>query len=292
MRSESAASRPATCYLCGSPKTRLLIANQTYSFQSCASCGFRMEDPLPSPRDDDELYGDEFYRERGLEVGLDEQNPIMRRLIAERLRLLTELNGSPGTLLDIGAGTGLFVEASTRAGWRALGIETSAAATRIAARIGTSSVRHGRLEDVSFEEKFDVVTLWDVLEHLADPRATLRRIRELLNDGGLVAVSLPNVAGLKARALGLRWRYYRREFGHVSHFSPETLAILLEQAGFDPVQVRTSGAFNLGKPFHLDPVDVVTKHRVLARLQSMADGAVGRVGLGEDLRVIARRSNT
>jgi SAM-dependent methyltransferase len=251
-----------------------------------------MMNPLPNPEDDEQLYGDEFYVERGLEVGLDEQNVIMRRLIEARVRLLTELIAGPGTLLDVGAGTGLFVEASTRAGWRAIGIETSAAAARIASRIGSTSVRQGRLEDSSFAEKFDVVTLWDVLEHLANPRSTLRRIRGLLSDHGLVAISLPNVEGLKAKALGTRWRYYRREFGHVSHFSPKTLVTLLEQAGFVPVQVTTSGAFNLGKPFHLDPVEVLMKHPALGRLQSLADRAVGRIGLGEDLRVIARRSNT
>jgi 2-polyprenyl-3-methyl-5-hydroxy-6-metoxy-1,4-benzoquinol methylase len=277
--------------VCGATKARLVIANAGYSMLSCEACGFRMEHPLPRPEDDEQLYGDEFYEERGLEIGLDAQNPIMRGLLDERVRLLTDLNGGPGSVLDIGAGTGLFVEASTRAGWRASGIETSDSAVRIAARLGTASVKHGRLEDVSVQDRYDAVTLWDVLEHMPDPRAALLTIRELLREKGLVAISLPNVAGMKARALGVRWRYYRREFGHISHFSPATLVMLLAQAGFTTVLVRTSGAFNLGKPFHLDPVDVATNHRMLRRLQSIADGAAGRMGLGEDLNVIARRSS-
>ena len=136
---------------------------------------------------------------------------------------------------------------------------------------------------------FDAVTLWDVLEHLLDPRLTLKTIHDLLHDRGLVGISLPNVAGVKARISGNRWRYYRREFGHRSHFSPRTLTKLLEQAGFVPVRVKTSGVFNLGKPFGLDPVQVREGHRTLARLQSIADAAAGRLGAGEDLVVIARR---
>jgi SAM-dependent methyltransferase len=246
-----------------------------------------MEHPLPDPDQEANLYDDEFYVERRLERGLDEQDVVMRGLIEERVRLLTRLNAAPGSLLDLGAGTGLFVEAATRAGWRAVGIETSAAAVRIAGTITKAPVLHQRLDDVSFEQPFDAVTLWDVLEHMPDPRAALRRVSGLVREQGMVAISLPNVAGLKARMLGRRWRYYRREFGHLSHFSPTTLVTLLEQAGFTSALVQTGGFFNLGKPFRRDPAAVRTS-RVLGRLQSVANAAAGGLSLGEDLLVVGR----
>lgn len=279
------------CYLCGSSSTRVVVANPRYSYKACGSCGFRMQFPLPSGDDDEELYGDDFYAERKLERGLDEQDVVARGLIDGRVRMITTLNGMPGDVLDIGAGTGLFVEAATRAGWRAEGIETSAAAVRIAARITRATIGHQRLEEVERDGAFDVVTLWDVLEHMPDPRASLGRIARLLKGKGLVAISLPNVGGFKSRMSGTRWRYYRREFGHISHFSPATLTKLLEQAGFRPVLVRTSGFFNLGKPFRMDPAGV-RANPVLGRLQSVADRGAGLLAAGEDLVVVGRRSTS
>jgi SAM-dependent methyltransferase len=251
-----------------------------------------MQEPLSSEDSNEELYTEEFYDGGGVTISLDHQNQLMRGLIMDRVRILTELNGRPGSLLDVGAGTGLFVDASIRGGWQAIGIETSAAAVRIADRIAAGAVRHARLEDWQSETKFDAVTLWDVLEHVPDPRFTLQKIRNLLHRGGLVGISLPSVASLKARMLGKRWRYFRREFGHVSHFSPQTLTTLLHQTDFVPVLVKTSGAFNLGKPFGLKPPQVRESHGTLTRLQHIADAATGCFGLGEDLMVIGRRADS
>lgn len=290
MTSQSPAWSAAPCYLCGR-STHHVVANAGYSFQSCVSCGFRMQHPLPDPADDEGIYGDEFYADRSLDRGLDAQDAVNRSLIDQRVHQLTEVNGGPGALLDVGAGTGLFVEACVRAGWQATGIDPSAAAVRIAEKVTSAKVLHGRLEDVVVEPKYDAVTLWDVLEHLSDPRAGLRRIAGLLAPHGVVAISLPNVSGLKSRLLGKRWRYYRRDFGHVSHFSPSTLTMLLGQAGFAPVAVRTSGLFNLGKAFGLNPAEVRADHRLLSRMQAAADAAAGGMGLGEDLVVVGRRSS-
>jgi 2-polyprenyl-3-methyl-5-hydroxy-6-metoxy-1,4-benzoquinol methylase len=288
MNLKTMATDSISCYLCGKPTTRLVVANAEYSYLQCSSCGFRRRYPLPSAEEEDHLYEDEYYVDRGLEADLDHQTSLMRSLIENRVKTLTHLNGGPGRLLDVGAGTGLFVEASVRAGWKAEGLETSAAAVRIASSITRAPVVLGRLEEHDFDGCFDAATLWDVLEHVPDPRATLERIRALLCPGGLVGISLPNVAGVKARILGHRWRYYQRSFGHVSHFSTQNVATLFKQAGYLVERVDTNGSFNLGKPFGLDPVAVRERHRTLNATQSVADAAIGRLGVGESLVAFAR----
>jgi len=272
-----------SCYVCGQTKTRLVIANAEYSYVQCSSCGFRRRHPLPTAEEEEELYPEAYYSDRGLVVGLESQTRLMQELIGGRVASLTELNGGPGRLLDVGAGTGLFIEAALRKGWQATGVETSTAAARIARKITRADIIEGRIEDLTFEGVFDAVTLWDVLEHLADPRASLVRIRQLLKVGGVVAISLPNVAGLKARVQRAGWRYYRRDFGHISHFSPKTLAMVLDQAGFTPRRVDTTGSFNLGKVAGLDPAGLRDRGGPLLRLQVAADGAAGKLGLGESL---------
>lgn len=253
----------------------------------CASCDFRRKDHLPTSDEEERLYEDDYYNARGLQVGMQSQSTLMRELIRNRVTTLTELNGGPGRLLDVGAGTGLFIEASVSGGWSASGVDTSAAAVSIARRISRADVIRGGIEDVR-SDGFDAVTLWDVLEHLPDPRSSLIRVRELLRPGGLVAISLPNVGGLKSRILGTRWRYFQRDIGHISHFSPKTLAVILRQAGFAPVRVRTQGLVNLGKPFGLSPEAVKERHRMLSKVQSVADEAPGAFDLGESLVAFAR----
>lgn len=288
MKLETLTTDSLWCYLCGKPTAHLVVANAEYSYVQCSSCGFRRRHPLPTAEEEDRLYKDEYYLDRGLEADLDHQPALMRSLIENRVKTLTELNGGPGRLLDVGAGTGLFVEASLRAGWKAEGLETSAAAVRIASSITRAPVVLGRLEEHSFDGPFDSVTLWDVLEHVTDPRATLVRIRDLLRPRGLVGISLPNASGMKARVLGHRWRYYQRSFGHMSHFSPQNVVALFDQAGYKLERLDTTGSFNLGKPFGLDPVAVRERHHKLNAVQSLADRATGRLGLGESLVAIAR----
>jgi 2-polyprenyl-3-methyl-5-hydroxy-6-metoxy-1,4-benzoquinol methylase len=277
------------CYLCASPRTHLVVANPEYSYVHCAACGYRRKDRLPTAEEEDRLYEDSYYTDRGIQVDLQSLSTLMRTLIEGRVGKVTELNGGPGRLLDVGAGTGLFIEASIRAGWEAAGVDTSAAAVRIAQRITRARVIRGGIEDV-LESGFDAVTLWDVLEHLPDPRSSLVKVRGLLRPGGLVAISLPNVDGLKARLLGTRWRYFQREVGHISHFSPKTLVAVLGQAGFVPVYVRSAGLVNLGKPFGLSPEAVTEHHRVLSNIQAVADRAPGAFDLGENLVAYARSS--
>lgn len=277
-----------SCYLCGRPAPRLVIANDAYSYVLCSACGYRRRDPIPSQEVEEHLYEQDYYADRGLVVGLDHQPSLMKRLINERVAALSELNHGPGDLLDVGAGTGLFMEASMRAGWHAVGLETSLAAAHIASTITRGPLITGRLEDQRFDQPFDAVTFWDVVEHLADPRATLKAARQVLKPRGLVGISLPNVAGLKSRLQGNGWRYYQHSFGHISHFSPRTLSMLLEQAGFKVERIATSGAFNVGKLLGLDPAAVEESHALLRRLQAASDGMVSVFGLGESMVAYAR----
>jgi SAM-dependent methyltransferase len=276
------------CYLCGSRDVLLVQANRSYSYVSCRACGFRRRHPLPSAQEERELYEADYYEDRGLVVGLEGQSSLLLELIRSRVAKLTALNGGPGSLLDVGAGTGLFMEAAIQAGWTATGLETSEAAARIAGRITRGRILQGRIEDLDFQERFDAATVWDVLEHLPDPRASLSVIRMRLKARGLVGISLPNVSGLKARLRGNRWRYYQHSFGHISHFSPRTLSTLLEQAGFRPEAVSATGVFNLGRLFGLDAVAVHRDHGALRWAQAGADGVVGLVGMGESIVAFAR----
>ena len=282
------ANLPA-CYLCGSSAVTLHAASTEYSFIHCQRCGLRRQYPVPDPESLTVLYHSEFYQDRGLDRTLDDLPRFARELLADRLTRLTRAVGKPGRLLDVGCGTGLFLETARRAGWEARGTETSEDSIAYARKFTSSPIFHGELANLHDGLTYEALTYWDVLEHLPDPRAELRLARERLNPGGVVGVSLPSVQGLKARLQRDAWRYYAPSMGHISHFTPKTLSMLLTQAGFTLLEVRTRGAANLWKFLGEDPLSVRQSRPALHAIQHLADNTAGELGLGETITALARR---
>jgi SAM-dependent methyltransferase len=192
----------------------------------CVRCGLIMT----SPRDDDVTLG-RIYS--ALEDRSDDEEEAARgRNLVDELALVERYPGPPGRLLDVGCGTGRFVCAARKAGWEATGVDASAWAVATAeARCPGARFRAGLLPEVDFPAgSFDVVTLWNVLEHLPRPVETLGRIRSWLSRDGWLLLSLPNADSRIARLMGKRWVLLLRE--HLWYFSPATIAALLSRSGF------------------------------------------------------------
>jgi 2-polyprenyl-3-methyl-5-hydroxy-6-metoxy-1,4-benzoquinol methylase len=145
-------------------------------------------------------------------------------------------------LLDVGCGTGEFVQDALAQGWDAEGIESSRRAAEFARDRKKLPVAHAVLKNASCtSQSFAVVTFLDVLEHLRDPREEMLRAKRLLREDGIVVVRLPNTNFhlLKCRICdalhvtdhGLQMRY------HLNHFTPSTTKKLLRQVGFDPLDI-------------------------------------------------------
>ncbi|HEC22633.1 MAG TPA: class I SAM-dependent methyltransferase [Chloroflexi bacterium] len=144
-------------------------------------------------------------------------------------------------LLDVGAYIGVFVETAIEAGWDAWGLEPSLWAVNYATEHGLSVVQ-GTLEDARFPpESFDALTMWDVIEHLADPLGQLEHCYRLLKPGGWIAVHTMDIESLFARLMGSRWPWLMEM--HIHYFSRRTLGEVLEKAGFRVVRIRPEGRF-------------------------------------------------
>ncbi|MBI3318637.1 MAG: class I SAM-dependent methyltransferase [Candidatus Omnitrophica bacterium] len=142
-------------------------------------------------------------------------------------------------LLDIGCGTGDFLAAMAKKGWRCFGCDVSPRALEIARRKLPSAAFHcGRWEEAPFGRgPFEAITLWHTLEHLPDPLEALKSCRGLLAAGGRLVVAVPNLQSFEANLLGARWMEIDIP-GHFFFFSHKTLTDLLERAGFRVVRIR------------------------------------------------------
>ena len=147
-------------------------------------------------------------------------------------------------LLDVGCHAGFFLGFARDRGWRVAGVEPSRWAAEHARAQGFE-VFNGPVEAYETERRFDVVTLWDVLEHLVDPVSVLRHIRRLLKPDGLLVFATHNLDRLLPRLM--RGRYPLFMEMHTVHLTDRSRDLLLRTAGYDLVEVHTHArAFRLG----------------------------------------------
>jgi 2-polyprenyl-3-methyl-5-hydroxy-6-metoxy-1,4-benzoquinol methylase len=140
-------------------------------------------------------------------------------------------------LLDVGCGLGELVKVAVDNNWDARGVELSTEAVAVCTRFDLPCDSTDFLGPGLDGERYGVVTMVELVEHVADPRAFLVRAAELLEPGGGVYLTTPNFGALGRRLLGADWPAVGRE--HVNYFTPATLAALIETTPLDVVRLRT-----------------------------------------------------
>lgn len=144
-------------------------------------------------------------------------------------------------LLDVGCYAGIFLEVAEEAGWEVWGVEPCHWAAEKAWQRGLR-VEACTLREAEFPAGFfDVVTMWDVIEHFSDPLRELKEIHHLLKRGGFVSVHTIDIESLLAKLMGANWPWLMEM--HLYYFSPETLSAMLKKAGFAPIRKMTQGRF-------------------------------------------------
>jgi SAM-dependent methyltransferase len=228
------------CPVCRAAPAAPRIRKAGVDILRCSGCGSAFWQPAEG-FDPASIYGADYFEGRECAAGYDDYaslEPALRHNFTRRLRAL----GAPpagARLLDLGPAYGFAIDEARRLGWRACGLELSAAAARRAlATLGSGSIAVGRAERTPFAPaSFEVVTLWDVLEHLLDPHAAMAEITRLLRPGGRVALTTGDVGSLAARVSGGRWHLYTIP-EHLFFYSREGLRRLLDAHGLRVVRMR------------------------------------------------------
>jgi 2-polyprenyl-3-methyl-5-hydroxy-6-metoxy-1,4-benzoquinol methylase len=248
------------CNLCGSKNSVLLYPSTLPEEQDhtrnvealrCTGLGYGLHGPIvrcqecglvyisPRPNGSDLIHD---YEEVVDELYLEERDG--RVLTFERhLRPLEKITGPPNgkRLLDVGCHIGVFVDVAHQHGWDVWGLEPSHWAAERAQAQGLR-VRQGTLATADFEPaSFDVITLWDVIEHVPNPLGDLARVYELLKPGGLTVLHTIDIESPFARLMGHRWPWLMEM--HLYYFSPRTLRRMLEDLGFEVLHSSPQGRY-------------------------------------------------
>jgi len=225
-----------TCRLCRSPRTRRVFTKGATEYWDCSACGFRFATPETNPNLGRSL-GD--YEAAYLQyLGPDASDDANLSSLYEWIERIVPLHAK--RLLDIGAGSGKLVRFLRARGVDAHGIEPSRAL--FDRFLGTEPAFTCAMLDrfrSSSAPAFDVVTAFDVVEHVPDPVEFLGDVAAMLGPGGVFFVSTPDVGSLTARAFGRRWHFYYPY--HLSYFSLRTLARAAEPHGLRVLDCRHRG---------------------------------------------------
>jgi len=223
----------------------------------------------------------------------------VKPLLAERYgRDLAEIEAllpkdDRASILDVGCSYGWFLEVAAGRGWDARGVEVTDETAAVARAAGID-VRTGTLQEAAFSDaSFDVVCLWDVLEHIPDVDGFLAEVRRVLRPGGLLAVQSPNIRSVMARAAGAEWSWLLAPY-HVWHFTPSSMRATLGGRGFDVERTYTwepPEAFVADvKPTERWPfLSRGPMRRVTAKFLPAAERAWCRAGYGGLVKAMARR---
>lgn len=197
----------------------------------CRHCTFKYINPR--------LRGDIILASyaQGQDQAYVSQIAARERTFSRSLHEIERLAGRKGRLLDIGTAAGAFLAVARSHGWQVDGCEPNRWLAEWGSRRYDIPVRVGSVFEQPYEPgTFDVITLWDVIEHTPDPRALLDKCRELLKPGGLLVVNYPDVGSWIARVLGRRWPFLSSV--HLYYFDRQTIRRLLGGAGFTVEVVR------------------------------------------------------
>jgi 2-polyprenyl-3-methyl-5-hydroxy-6-metoxy-1,4-benzoquinol methylase len=245
------------CNLCGHDETRLRFLStlpegarpQNVEAFRCTSPGYGLHHTIVECLNCGLVYTNpRFGGDEILDSYVAVEDPLYmeerdgRVLTFERhLRPLEKIKAPPGKLLDVGAYTGVFVEIAAQHGWDACGVEPSRWAVEQARERGLHMIEGTMATSGLDDGSLDVVTMWDVIEHVPDPFGEMQQAWRLLKPGGLLVVHTMAIDSLFARVMGGRWPWLMEM--HIFYFSHRTLRKMLEQAGFTVISVTPQGRY-------------------------------------------------
>lgn len=226
------------CYLCQSKMTPYLKKNG-YSIFECVSCGLKSTDL----KEDYEDFVKRYYA-KGYYTG-DPKYAAYASYASDKWLICRNLNKFlrkilkykiSGKLLDVGCAMGYFVEMAKKAGFDAYGFDASEFAVKKAKAKLDGRIAVGTIHSVKYPQKsFDVITMFDVIEHLGDPIRDLKKLSTLLKDDGILIIATGNTLSRAAQTMKRRWTFYIPP-QHLFFFTKKNFADMLTQAGFKPAE--------------------------------------------------------
>lgn len=224
------------CPVCSSKDASEIFIKNGFRHVKC-DCGFIFVNPTARDEYRDEFFKDEYEAWTGVLL-TDDQESIDYKKFLYGLTFIESQTPKKGKVVDVGAGSGLFLRAARERGWDVSGVEFNTKAVEHIRSLGIDVNDKPLEEGIYADDSIDLVTAWEVLEHINDPNTFVKQIKIILKPDGMLFICVPNINALVTRILHEKSRTFGG-FSHVNFFNIETLSKMLERHGFEVVATDT-----------------------------------------------------
>ncbi|MBC8495531.1 class I SAM-dependent methyltransferase [archaeon] len=211
-----------------------LVKTRFYKFVICRNCDVILSDPMPTEKELKKLYDKDYYvfseARKHKDVAIAKEH--LHKLLGHR---------KSGSLLDIGCGKGYFLNEAKKKGFQVQGVEISKPARNFGVEKLGLQIYNGTIEDFKPNKKYDIITMYDLIEHLPNSLTSLKKVTSLLKENGLLIVETPNFDSVY-RQLSPFTRFWSgyNQF-HIVFFNPRSASYIMKKAGLKP-SITTSNA--------------------------------------------------
>jgi len=212
------------------------------------------------------------------------------RLHSKRLAQITSAIGAPAQeikLLDVGCSSGAFLNSARSLGFKTFGVEPAKQAANTAKQSGLNVVA-GTLEQAKYaNNSFDAITLFEVIEHLKEPKLLMQEIYRVLKPGGILLISTGNSKSLTVRCLRNKWDYFSigAHGGHISFFNPKSMAMLAKTVN---LRIRSNVTINNRFAYRANTSKIT--YRLLKIVSEALNPIVKRLNMGHDMIVVMEKN--
>jgi 2-polyprenyl-3-methyl-5-hydroxy-6-metoxy-1,4-benzoquinol methylase len=245
------ASPARACPFCGGRSERALTASDRnrestdarFEYEGCTVCATLFMRDVPD--DLSPYYAGDYHRFGDDGAAEWESNATLRAVETARVAMLAEHLAPGGPLVDVGAGPGGFAAAARDAGYAVTAIEMDERSCEyVRERLGIRAIRSDEpIAALRELEPARVISMWHVLEHLRDPAAMLATAADRLQEGGVLAIGVPNPASLQFRTLGARWAHLDAP-RHLCLIPERALSGRLRELGLRPLLATSDDLFS------------------------------------------------
>ena len=234
------------CYLCGSEASRVIVDDPPFKVRECAQCGLGYTSPRLDGARIHEIYGDHYFNSESAEAfgyaSYAEEMEGHLRTFRKKAAVIHAAQPT-GRVLEVGCAAGAFLATMRDLGHEVHGTEIAPDTLDTAREaFGLENLQCGALHEVSLpDEHFDIVAMFDVVEHMVDPIRDLQTLHAKMRPGGLLVIQTQDFDSWARKVLGRRWHHFK-QLEHIYHFSRRTLPVLLERAGFEITTQRKKSA--------------------------------------------------
>lgn len=272
------------CNICGNLNADFWAKKNSFEIYKCNQCDAIF---VGGKYDVSKIYSEDYFS--GAKSGFgyvdyDRDKAPMVKTFDYFLTVIEKFCPEKGKLLDVGAASGFFLKIAQKRGWNVNGVEISEFAAS-KAREKELDVITGAIEDLqNCGECFNVITMWDVIEHMPDFASTLDATNKLLENGGIIAINTPDSGSFVAKMLGKSWHLLTPP-EHLVIFNQKNLSDLLKKKGFKILVITKKGKkFTLQYIFQI----LANRRRDLAFLGTLSEffsgNFLGKIFLPVNLR--------